>query len=168
MESLIVCVPWFIDLSASLMDIIRVFSTLWIGQNGCHFADDNVRYIFLNEKYCILISLEFFLRVQLRISQYLFRQCSAPSHNLNQCCPSSIMPHDITMPQWGKTWYFELILIYIVIKITSTLGIIVGCSTGIWIFISWIVERKHDNILVFYIIFQWKRKTHICYIANSL
>ena len=33
--------------------------------------------------------------------------------------------------EWVKTWYFELIPIYIVIKITGTLGIFVACSTGI-------------------------------------
>ena len=26
-------------------------------QNGCHFADDIFRYIFLNEKFCILIKI---------------------------------------------------------------------------------------------------------------
>ena len=27
------------------------------GQNGCHFADDILRSIFVNEKFCILIKI---------------------------------------------------------------------------------------------------------------
>ena len=45
------------------------------GQNGCHFADDIFRYIFVNEKLCILIKFDwsFFLRVNLTITQHWFR-----------------------------------------------------------------------------------------------
>ena len=34
-----------------------VWATLQERQNGCHFADDVFRCIFVNEKFCILISI---------------------------------------------------------------------------------------------------------------
>ena len=45
------------------------------GQNGCHFADNILKCIFMNEKFCNLIRffLGLFLRVQMTISQHWFR-----------------------------------------------------------------------------------------------
>ena len=45
------------------------------GQNGCHFADDIFRCIFVNKKFCILIkfSMMFVPRVQLTITQHWLR-----------------------------------------------------------------------------------------------
>ena len=34
-----------------------IFNSSSPGQNGCHFADDIFRYIFVNEKFCILIKI---------------------------------------------------------------------------------------------------------------
>ena len=64
---------------SSLMHIC-VTRSQWVnssppGQNGHHFADDMLRYIFVNEKFCSLIkiSLKLFLRVQLTITKHWFR-----------------------------------------------------------------------------------------------
>ena len=57
------------------LDMIPGFLTLPSPrQNGRHFADDILKYIFMNEKSCILIknSLFFLLRVQLAITQHWF------------------------------------------------------------------------------------------------
>ena len=47
-----------------------------LGQNGCHFADDIVRCIFVNVKFCILIkiSLKFVPgRIQLNLRKIIFK-----------------------------------------------------------------------------------------------
>ena len=48
------------------------FNTLWPEQNGCHFADDIFKFIFLHENCCILFRFHWFFspRVQTKISQH--------------------------------------------------------------------------------------------------
>ena len=36
---------------------LQLFNTLWPEQNGCHFADDILKFIFLNGNCCILIKI---------------------------------------------------------------------------------------------------------------
>ena len=68
----------------------RSITTLRPKRNGCHFADNIFKCIFLNENVLILfkISLNLFLRIELTISQYWFRLWlgadQATSHYLNQ------------------------------------------------------------------------------------
>ena len=69
---------------------IWVVNTLGSGQNGCHFADDIFKCIFLNENVWIpiKISLKFLPKVQSTIFQHWIRQWlgadQATSHYLNQ------------------------------------------------------------------------------------
>ena len=65
-------------------------------KNGCHFADDIFGCIFVNEKFWILIKIEWslFLGLQLTISQHWFRKWLgaeyAKSYYLNQWWPDSL------------------------------------------------------------------------------
>ena len=64
--------------------------------NGHHFAVNNFKCIFMNEKLCILnqISLKFFVRAQSKINQHWFGWClcnkQVTRHYLNQCWPVSL------------------------------------------------------------------------------
>ena len=66
------------------------------GQNGRHFADDIFKCISVNEMFRVLMQFHWrlFLRIQLAIIQHWFRKwllaCSATSHYLNHCWPSSL------------------------------------------------------------------------------
>ena len=80
------------DCHISKGPIICEFNSSFLGQNGCHFADEIFKCIFMN-------GFEFhwslFLGVQLTIRQHWFRKWlgvkQATSHYLNQCWPCSLM-----------------------------------------------------------------------------
>ena len=68
-------------MASCCLRITKILFTSWPinssppAQNGRHFTDNIFRYIFVNEKFCILIiSLNFlFVRVELAITQHWFR-----------------------------------------------------------------------------------------------
>ena len=84
------------------------FNTLWPEQNGCHFADDIFKLIFLHENCCIFIqvSLIFFPKSPNKNKPALDR--IMPWHQISdKSLPGSIMPnasvspttHGVTKPQ---------------------------------------------------------------------
>ena len=87
------------------------------GPNGCDFADDVFRCIFLNWKFCVLIKISLYFvprnvsRVQLTITQHWLRWWlgveEATSHYLNQCWPSSLKHISGTRGRWLNAHYNE-------------------------------------------------------------
>ena len=74
-----------------------VFNSSSPGRNGHHFADDNFKWIFVNENFVLFWSQfhwSLFLKFQLTITQHWFRKWrgaeQATSHYLNQCRASSL------------------------------------------------------------------------------
>ena len=51
----------------ALIGLLWCFNSSPAGQNGCHFADDSFKCIFMNEKFCISfqISLKFVPKCQI-------------------------------------------------------------------------------------------------------
>ena len=74
----------------------QTINALRLEQNGQHFADDNLKYICLNENDLIWdkISLEYvpegFSWQEINIGS---GNGLAPNHYLNQCWPRSMMPY---------------------------------------------------------------------------
>ena len=70
---------------------IIITSTLRLRQNGCHFPDNILKWIFLNQDEWLSIKIHWslFLGVQLTIFEHWFRLWldagQATSHYLNQC-----------------------------------------------------------------------------------
>ena len=72
------------------------------GQNGHHFADDIVRCIFVNEKFCIQLRFHWslFPIEQLTITCTGLENGLVPSHYLNQCWPNSLTHFCGTRGKW--------------------------------------------------------------------
>ena len=47
--------------SAGIINSTTNLNSSLHGQNGCHFADDIFKFIFINEKFCILICISLFV-----------------------------------------------------------------------------------------------------------
>ena len=86
----------------------RWVNTYSLWQNGYHFADSTIKFIFLHAHCCIVIeiSLKFLARVKVTMIQHWFRQwldaSQATSHYLKQWWPSLLTQICITWPQWVK------------------------------------------------------------------
>ena len=83
--------------SSGLLNILRP------RQNGCHFADNIFKCIFLNENVWISleISLKFIHRIQLTIFQHWFRCWQPGDKPLSEPMMVSLLMHIcISWPQW--------------------------------------------------------------------
>ena len=104
-----IIIVWFKFLSS----LYRTFdkksiSVLFPHKNGCHFADDDFMYIFMNGKFCILIqiSLKFvpkgLIDNQSALVQVMAWWHQPTNHYLNQRWPSSLTHICGTKGRWVK------------------------------------------------------------------
>ena len=81
----------YINFPRILQNLTSITQSSPPGQNGCRFADDKFRCIFVTEKFCI--SLKFVSKAQIDNESALVQVMAwcqtAPSHYLHQCWPSS-------------------------------------------------------------------------------
>ena len=109
MSNYITC--FHIDVTTYARIISLMVNTLRPRQNGRHFPYDIFKCIFFYENpwISIKISLKFFPRVQLTISQHWFRKWfgayQSKSHCLNQCLVSLLAHLCVIRPQWVKLIY---------------------------------------------------------------
>ena len=103
------------------------------GQNGCRFADDIFRYIFMNEKFCILIKISLNFVPNGSIDNELGTE-KVTSHYLNQCWPGSLAhicgTRGDELKGWNKKligitfkWLTNYLWIYLTVKIPYCLQI---------------------------------------------
>ena len=52
-----VWINWHKNITYKMVHVLNVLYAAPTGQNGRHFTDDNFKYIFMNEKFCILIRI---------------------------------------------------------------------------------------------------------------